>query len=191
MGRQAARYAARVYRWWRPPTRAGLSRRVRHVVLQESLPRLRRWSSPSVHVFGDGGLRYVMAEQCEFSFVSRRSPSDVFNTHTTHQCADLHNDLWSSHLRSRLPAPVASEALAVPTEDRLGLDDDDGGAPLDPDSREPCPEDSMSSPEPWSLDGSLSTASCRRRGLSTPPAAAASGGGCGNHALGARCAPIG
>ncbi len=44
-------------------------------------------------------------------------------------------------LRSALAAPVETEALAVPVDDGLRLDDHEGFTPSGPQAREPRPED--------------------------------------------------
>ena len=40
-------------------------------------------------------------------------------------------------------APVQPKALAVPSDDGLGFHDAQGGAPIEPDSREPDPNESV------------------------------------------------
>ena len=48
-----------------------------------------------------------------------------------------------------LRAPVESEALAVPPDDGLRLDDDERLTPAGPDARENHPESAIKDGEPW------------------------------------------
>ena len=54
-------------------------------------------------------------------------------------------------LGSRLPAPIEFEALAMPSDDGLRLDDDEGLLPAVPDSGEPHPEGAIAGAEPRML----------------------------------------
>jgi len=47
--------------------------------------------------------------------------------------------------------PVVANALVMPSDDRPGLDDDKTGTPVDPETRQPDPEDPIGLTEPGTL----------------------------------------
>ncbi len=131
-------------------------RDVFHVVLQERSPSLRGWPSTTNPVLPDRGFGDVDAEQSKLIPDPWHAPGWIVAGHLANEFSDLKRDLRSStSLRSGSPSPVEAEALIVPSDHGLGLDDDEGGTPVRPEARQPDPEDSIAPPEPWTLSGSL------------------------------------
>ena len=64
-------------------------------------------------------------------------------------------NLRTDRLRSALPAPVETEALTVPAEDGLRLDQDESLAPSGPDPGQPDPQNAVGIPKPNRLPGVL------------------------------------
>jgi hypothetical protein len=64
--------------------------------------------------------------------------------HLEDELSDFGCDRRSARrLRSALPAPVETEALTVPAEDGLRLDEDESSTPSGPATREPRPQESI------------------------------------------------
>lgn len=101
------------------------------MVVQEGSPCLRRRSAMADPVLVDGRSGHVVPEQREFRLNAWCAPKWVLAGHATDQLADLGGDLRSAWLpAARLPSPVQPEALLVPSDDGLGLDDDKYGTPV-------------------------------------------------------------
>src|SRR6266498_4417226 len=65
---------------------------------------------------------------------------------------NLQTNPWASDATSSgLPAPIALEALPMPLNNCLWLDDDQDGAPVPPQMRQADPEQAVSVPKPRSL----------------------------------------
>ena len=79
---------------------------------------------------------------------ARRTPQRVSLRHGTNQLADVPRYARSTEPASALPSPEEPEAAAVPSEDRLGFNDHEGGPPAIPDARHPGPQQSVSGCEP-------------------------------------------
>ena len=82
-------------------------------------------------------------EACPYGKLDPRgTPGGVLAGRALDQLADLHRGPRSAApVRARLPAPVEPEALAVPADDRFGLDDHQARAPVRPEAGQPHPED--------------------------------------------------
>jgi len=97
------------------------------------------------HVLRDCGLADLDAQLEELSVDSRRAPQWVDRRHLADQLTH-----FSRHSRPTwpavaiLPSPVEAEAFAVPADDRLGLDDEQGSTPVGPEAAEDIPERSVS-----------------------------------------------
>ena len=75
---------------------------------------------------------------------ARRTPEWVGTAHRSNQLADLARDCGPSGSSvPNLPGPKQAEAFAVPGDDSLGLDDDQSGSPIGPDSGQPCPQETI------------------------------------------------
>src|SRR5262249_36530534 len=59
----------------------------------------------------------------QFAVDARRAPNRVVYAHLPDQCAQLGLDRRPASQRSRLPAPIAAKARAVPADQRLRADD--------------------------------------------------------------------
>src|SRR5258708_4503455 len=93
------------------------------MIVEECLPTLRRWFSPLDHILGHTRLPDFDAELEQLSMDPRRSPQRVGNAHLADKLAHLLRYSWSATTMSRLPAPIRSETLAMPTDDCIRLDD--------------------------------------------------------------------
>ena len=72
------------------------------------------------------------------------APARIIGTHAADEIDVLAWDFGSADLLgSRLPAPVALETLAVPSNHGLGSDEDEGRLSAVPESGEPHPEGSI------------------------------------------------
>src|ERR1700756_733908 len=92
------------------------------MIAKERLPALGwRVSSPG-HVLGHAGLSDIDAELEEFSMDPRRSPQRIGNAHLADQLAYLQRNCWPATPRFRFPAPIQSEASAMPFDHGLRLD---------------------------------------------------------------------
>ena len=104
-------------------------RRLLHMVGEEGTPVLGRRLGLAGHVFGHGGVGHLMTQEAEFRLDTRRAPGRVLPRHAADQVANLPLHARPPLLRSGLPAPVEPEALLVPTDHRLRLDDQQGRPP--------------------------------------------------------------
>ena len=127
------------------------------VILQEGAPSLRGRLAAAHHVFAHAGLTDVDAEFEQFTVDARRTPSGVFVAHPADQGADLAGNGGSSQFSTPdLPGPEEAEALAMPSHDRLRLNDSQRRGPVSrhPGQRDPeeavqrCQRDALSSGTP-------------------------------------------
>src|SRR2546429_831635 len=93
------------------------------MIAKESLPTLRRRASSPGHILGHTRLPDFDAELEQLSMDPRRSPQRISNAHLVDKLAYVRGCSWSATTTSRLPAPIRSEARAMPTDDRIRLDD--------------------------------------------------------------------
>ena len=85
-------------------------------------------------VMRDRGLGHVNAQQSTLILDPWGAPGRVVARHLLDEFSELKRDLRSSgSFRSGQPSPVEREALGVPSDDRLGLDDDERRTPTRPD----------------------------------------------------------
>ena len=78
------------------------------------------------HIFGDRGLPNVDAELEEFSMNSGSAPQRVGEAHGTDQLPDFNRHLRSAAATSRRPSPEQAKPSAMPTDNRLRLNDHQG-----------------------------------------------------------------
>ena len=77
----------------------------------------------------------------KFAANSRRAPDDVLAAQGTNQLTSfLGNFRPSRSAVTNLPGPIALESSTVPTDYGFGLNDDQGGTPSRPESRQPNPK---------------------------------------------------
>src|SRR5262249_40892508 len=73
------------------------------------------WRMPSPrHALCNGGLPDIDAELEQFAMNPRCTPKRVRDTHGSNELTNLQRRLWSATPRPRSPAPIGSEAGAVP-----------------------------------------------------------------------------
>ena len=96
-----------------------------HVVLQESPPCLRWRLLLANSVFIDRGIGDVVPEKENFRFDPRCSPGWVLLGHLAYQFSEFRIDLGpTASSLPRFPAPVQFETLSMPTDDCIGLHND-------------------------------------------------------------------
>jgi len=87
---------------------------------------------------------------------ARRAPGRILFGHAADQIADLSFNLRLPRgLVPGLPPPIQLEALAMPCDHRLGLNEHKTTAPVPPQPRKPDPEDPVTLMQRRSLHGSL------------------------------------
>lgn len=74
---------------------------------------------------GHGALRNIEPQLEKFPMDARRAPEQVLARHAADQFLDLRVDLWTACFAHRFPTPIESPSLTMPTNDRVGLDDDE------------------------------------------------------------------
>ena len=103
------------------------------VVGQESAPGLGGRSLGLDHVLGDGALADVDAQFEQLSVDAWCAPQRVGCRHLPDQLADLWGYPRSTWISPpALPPPVEAKSSSVPTDNRIGLDDIEGVAPVGP-----------------------------------------------------------
>ncbi len=116
------------------------------MVLDKCPPRLAIAGAWSLHhVLSDCTRRVLDAElQIEFCRDLVFAPCRIINAHAADEIDVLDWDLGSADiLGSRFSAPEEFETLAVPSDDALGSNEDEGRLPAVPESGEPHPESSI------------------------------------------------
>ena len=84
------------------------------MIAEERLPPLGRRTSSLGHIFGHAGLSDRDVELEQLSMDPWRSPQWVGDAHLADQSAYFQWNCWPATTRSRLPAPVQTEARTVP-----------------------------------------------------------------------------
>src|SRR5260221_3225648 len=84
------------------------------MIMKERLPTLRRWFSSFDYIFGHARLPDIDSELEQLSVDPRRSPQRIGDAHLADKLAYLRWYSWSATTAPRLPAPIRSEAGAVP-----------------------------------------------------------------------------
>jgi len=106
-------------------SRACAARKPRHV--KEGRGAIRRM------YFGDGQLGDGVAEMGEFRLDAPTAPRRILPGQASDEVAELGVEAGTAdRVRLGLPAPVESEALAMPSEDSGGLDNDEARPPVRP-----------------------------------------------------------
>src|SRR5215469_6621726 len=108
---------------------------LREMVLEESVPVLRRRFTASDHVLGDAALADVDAELEQFAMNARCTPGGILPAHPADQVPNLACDRWPSGLSvPYLPSPKQAKAFAMPGHNRFRLDEHQRRAPTAPDA---------------------------------------------------------
>ncbi len=85
------------------------------------------------HVFGYGGLQEMNVELQELPVNPWGSPQRIGLTHVSDEISfRLINEGTSELFTSTFPGPVKSEPLPMPSQNGLGLHDDEGLGPMTP-----------------------------------------------------------
>src|SRR6266481_2068860 len=92
------------------------------MIMRERLPTLRWRASSPGHILGHAGLSDFDAELEEFAMDPWRSPQRIGDAHLPDKLANLWGHSRPSATRSRLPAPVQSEAGTMPANNGVRLD---------------------------------------------------------------------
>jgi hypothetical protein len=102
------------------------------MVLEERFPTLgRRTCAMPDHVLCDRGIHNIVAKEVKLSLDSRCSPKRILLGNSTDQLSDLWIDLRPASI-PRFPSPVEFEALTVPANHGVRLDNHEAGTPVLP-----------------------------------------------------------
>ena len=97
------------------------------MIFEECAPRLRGRSVAAQHVFADAALSDVDPEFEQFSMDPGCTPKGILPAHLADEISDLaRNDGSSGWAAPHLPGPEQTKAGAMPSHDRLWLDDSKG-----------------------------------------------------------------
>src|SRR3954471_714970 len=110
------------------------------MVVEERPPSLGGRPALPHHVLGDSRFGDLDSEFQQLAVNAWGTPAWVVPAHDPNQIPHL---LWHSGpswlALSDFPTPEESEALPVPRDDRLGLDNDQSGFPIGPHAPQPDP----------------------------------------------------
>ena len=102
------------------------------VIVEKGSPRLGgRFAVPD-HVLGDRGLRHLNTEFQEFAMDARSSLARVAEAHFSDEGPNFIGYRGSSFKMATLPIPTQSEALAMPGDNGLRLDNEQCRSPVVP-----------------------------------------------------------
>src|SRR6202165_5218241 len=105
------------------------------MILQKCAPSLRRRFAAGHPVFADGALADLNAELEQLTVDPWCTRRRILSAHLADQISDLTGNDRSSRLAvPHLPGPEKTKALAMPGQDRFGLDDGQRRAPVAPDA---------------------------------------------------------
>jgi hypothetical protein len=108
------------------------------VIVEESPPSPGWRFSPSNHVFAHTGFADLDAELEQFAVDAGRAPERIVAAHLPNQLADFLRHRWTPGLAmTNFPGPDQPACLAVPGNNSLWLDDDQGRSPITPSFAEP------------------------------------------------------
>jgi len=113
---------------------------VEPMVLEERPPRLRGWRPLARHQPGDRPLSALESQLQQLSVNARRAPEWVRSGHLSGQASHGGADLRTAAPRTRASGPAPREATAMPSDDRGGSYDHQGGLPVGPGQPEADPE---------------------------------------------------
>jgi len=90
-----------------------------------------------------GSFRDRETELLKFAVDLRCAPACILFCHLADEPSNLLGDLRSPAARTGSPMPVQAEAGAMPTDDSLGLGDDENISLAGPATAKICPEESV------------------------------------------------
>ena len=100
------------------------------------------------HVLGHGRLRDTDAKHLKFPMHARCAPERILPRQPTNDRTDLSRDRWSTARASRLPCPVEAKSIAVPADQRIGLEDRECFETARPEAVEPDPKQPFTPTKP-------------------------------------------
>ena len=103
--------------------------------LEEGAPRRGGPRRGASHALGDGELCDLITEEAEFGLDPAPAPGRVLSGHLADQGLEIFRQTRPS-CRTGLPPPEKTEPLAVPSDQRLGLDHNQSVAPVQPPAHE-------------------------------------------------------
>src|SRR5215472_12234847 len=105
---------------------------------------LRRWLAAAQHILGDTAFAEVDAELEQLAVNARCTPRGILPTHLADQVSSFAGNREPSALSPpNLPGPKQAEAHAMPSHNRLRLDDGQRGAPIAPETGQRNPEEAI------------------------------------------------
>jgi hypothetical protein len=107
-------------------------------------------------ILADAGFADVDTEFEQFAVNTRCSPQWILSTQFANEFSDVfrHRRPPRSTVTD-LPGPEHTKALAVPSDDGVGFDDDKSGPPAAPDRAQPCPQEAIRRRQFRALHGAL------------------------------------
>jgi len=125
--------------------RVGTVNHAAEVVVEKRLPPLRRRTRrPLNHVFGDSSLANGDSELEEFAVNPWSTPQRVVTAHLPDEGDGVRVDsLPTGFARAAFPFPEETESFAMPSDYRIGLDDQKVGLPGMPVLGEPGPQSTV------------------------------------------------
>jgi hypothetical protein len=123
------------------------------VVAQKSRPSLCRLGIPGSlsHPAQDGSFRNIETQHFQLAVDSRPSPRPVLGYHAEDELTKFPNYAPSSCMLAMPgePSPVKHEASAMPANNSLGLNENQGSLPSRPDTQQGNPDESINAGKPW------------------------------------------
>ena len=116
-----------------------------HMILEESSPRLGRRLATPHHVFGNGRFGNLDAEFEYLTVDPQGTPTRVITTYDPNQIPHFLRESGPTGLSTvDPPPPEQTKASPMPSDHRLGLDDQESGFPVSPQALQPDPEEAIS-----------------------------------------------
>ena len=128
-----------------------------HMIVEECSPVLGRWLVVAEHVLRDRGLRDDDSDHLKFPVYMSSAPERILARELADKAADLRGSRGPAcaPTASRFPRPVSAEALLVPAEQRVRLEDSNRGETAGPEPVQPNPEEALvtAGSEPFVVPG--------------------------------------
>ena len=106
----------------------------------------RRFAGPR-QISGHRGLRHRNPQLEQFSVNAGCTPQGVGLAHAPNEIPNVLRNFWPSGKAPRFPGPMPGESLAMPTEDRGGLNHLQTSAPTGPESVQHNPQEPVEAVE--------------------------------------------
>ena len=107
---------------------------------------MRRRLALARHVLAHARFADVDAEFEQFPMDARRTPERIIATQLPNEFVHILRNAGSSGLpTANFPGPEHTKTLAVPANDCFRLEDEQGGAPINPNLGQPGPQESIGS----------------------------------------------